>query len=344
MLKRYIEKRVAAEVERRAGYTDLIIAGLRSQVEGSSGSIQQSSALEIAARIWSGALAAATVTGTGALTPSVMAMIGRQIIRAGEALFIIDVVDGAPVLRPASSWDVLPGWSYKAELAQPGGKFVSRTVKRAGVLFAPWAVDPIEPWQGVAPMTAASLAAQLAAAIESKLGDEATTPAAVLIPIPSDGGEESLTQLRADIGSAAGSAVLVESTASGWEEGQQSGTLSDWRPHRLGPMIDIEERQLHEDALQRVLAACGIPGSLAGVGADGTQLREDYRRFVMGAVEPWAKTLAYEASEKLDAEVSFDFGPLWAHDLQGRSTAFAKLAQAGVAVPEALDIAGVGQG
>ena len=55
MLKRFIETRVAAEVERRAGYTDLIIAGLRSQVEGASESVHQTTALEIAARIWAGA-------------------------------------------------------------------------------------------------------------------------------------------------------------------------------------------------------------------------------------------------------------------------------------------------
>ena len=114
----------------------------------------------------------------------------------------------------------------------------------------------------------------------------------MLIPIPTDGGATALTQLRTDIGSAKGSAVLVETTSSGWEEGNQNPTQSDWAPKRLGPMITDGERQLHEDALQRVLAVCGIPGSLASVGADGTQLREDYRRFIMLTIEPWARDLA----------------------------------------------------
>ena len=205
-------------------------------------------------------------------------------------------------------------------------------------------MDPIEPWKGVAPLTAAALGGQLAANIEGALRDSSSTPVAVLIPVPTDGGDTALDELRSDIGGAAGSAVLVETTAEGWEQGRQSGTQSDWGPKKLGPMITDGERQLHEDALQRVLASCGIPGSLAAVGADGTQLREDYRRFVMLTVEPWAKTLAYEASEKLDAEVSFDFGPLWAHDLQGRSTAVAKLVQAGVDKAVALRIAGISEG
>ena len=343
MLKRYIEKRVAAEVELRAGYTDLIIAGLRTQVEGAAESVHQTTALEIAARIWAGALAGATVTGTELLTPRIMAMIGRQVVRAGEALFVIEVEDGRAVLYPASSWEVLEGWRYKAELARPGGKFQTRTVSRESVLFAPFAVDPIEPWQGIAPLTSASLGGQLAANLEAGLRDESRTPAAILIPIPTDGGANALDALRADIGSAQGSAVLVESTAAGWEEGQAGGAQTDWSPKRLGPMIQEASRALHEDALQRVLASCGIPGSLASVGSDGTQLREDYRRFVMLTIEPWCRELAGEASEKLDAEVSFNFTALWAHDLQGRATAAAKLVQAGVDKATALRIAGISE-
>ena len=35
--------------------------------------------------------------------------------------------------------------------------------------------------------------------------------------------------------------------------------------------------------------------------------------------------IAEEASEKLDSQVAFDFRGLWAHDLAGRASAYAKL-------------------
>ena len=49
-------------------------------------------------------------------------------------------------------------------------------------------------------------------------------------------GRKALDSLRADIGGAKGSAILVESTTGGWDEGrQQAGTRHDWRAERLGP-------------------------------------------------------------------------------------------------------------
>ena len=347
MLKRFIERRVAAAIEER-GYTNLILAGLEATVEGRQGDIQSTSALEIAARMWAGALAGATVSGTELLTPRYMAMIGRQIVRAGEIVFAIEVRDGRPMLLPASAWEVLSGWRYRVDLPNPPGETVTRTLQRESVLHAMFAVHPRNPWRGVAPMAVATTGAELAANIESRLRDQAKTPAAVLIPVPEDGGESSLDQLRTDIGNARGDAVLVESTVGGWEREEGGAgarpSQSDWEPKALGPMIDDGARELNEDGLQRVLAACGIPGSLASVGADGTQLREDYRRFIMLTVEPWAKELAAEASEKLDADISFSFEGLWAHDFAGRATAVQKLVAAGVNVSRALAIAGLSEG
>lgn len=343
MLNRFIERRVAEVIEER-GFTNLILAGLDATAEGKQGNIQQTSALEIAARMWAGALAGATVKGTNLLTPRVMAMIGRQIVREGEIVFAIEVRDGRASLLPAASWEVQRGWRYRVEIPEPPGDQVTRTLPRESVLHVMFATDPRTPWMGISPMAAAKLGGELAANLESRLNDQSKTPAAVLIPIPTDGGDESLDPLKTQIAGARGSAVLVESTATGWEEGTQNRTQADWAPKALGPMIQDGPRQLHEDALQRVMASCGIPGSLASVGADGTQLREDYRRFIMLTIEPWAKDLAAEASRALDAEVSFSFEGLWAHDLAGRATAVQKLVAAGVDRADALRIAGLSEG
>ena len=92
--------------------------------------------------MWAGALAGAVVTGTDLLTPRYMAMIGRQIVRTGEAVFAIDVKDGRPMLQPASPWEVMAGWRYKLELQHPPGDSVTRTLPRESVLHAMFAMDP----------------------------------------------------------------------------------------------------------------------------------------------------------------------------------------------------------
>ena len=61
----------------------------------------------------------------------------------------------------------------------------------------------------------------------------------------------------------------------------------------------------------------------------------------MGSVEPLLEIVRAEVATKLEAEVSFDLGGLWAHDLQGRASAFQRLVAGGVSVNEALATSGL---
>ena len=93
-----------------------------------------------------------------------------------------------------------------------------------------------------------------------------------------------------------------------------------------------------------MLGACGVPAALFEARGDGTSIRESWRRFVMGSVEPLLKMVAREFSIKLETGVSFDLQGLWAHDLAGRAAAFSKLVQGGVSVQEALITTGLLEG
>ena len=337
-----IERRVEAVIEER-GYGDLILAGLEATVSGDVSNVLKTSALEVAAGMWARVLSAATVTGDrGALTRRARHMIGRQLIRAGEQLHVIDVDrDGRVSLIPAGAFEVLEGWRYRVEVQRPPGGSTSRTYPREAVLHATWNVDPLQPWAGISPLGSASYGAKLAANVESKLAEETGAPSALLIPVPTDGGDDSLSSLRADIRNAKGSAVVVEGTASGWDEGQAKGTRNDWRAERLGPMIPQQLRELYGDTCGAVLEVCGIPAALGTPDADGTSQRESYRRWVMSSVEPVAELIAEEASEKLDGDVRFDFRNVWAHDLQGRASAYAKLVAAGMDTDRGAALAGL---
>lgn len=326
--------------EDRAGYGDLLLAGLEATVSGDVGNILRSSAVEVAAGTWARVLSAATVTGAPALTREVRAIIGRQLIRAGEVAFVIQVRDGRLRLAPVAQFEVLAGWRYRAEVIEPPGKSTSRIYPSVQVLHFRWQVNPREPWAGISPLGSARLLATATANLESKIGQETSGPSALLLPVPTGGTD--IGQLGQDIASAKGAAVLAEATSTGWDEGRQAaGTREDFKASRLGPMLPEEMIQAYRDTLGRVAEACGIPAALVDPSTDGTGAREAYRRFVMASVEPVAERLADEAAEKLEADVSFDFSGVWAHDLQSRAAAFQKLVAGGMDVERAARLSGI---
>ena len=340
MIERIVQRRVDAALEER-GLTDLLLAGIEATVAGSAGNVASTGALETAAGIWGRTLAAASVEGTGALTPAIRHLIGRCLIREGEIVFLIEVDGGRVMLTPASSFEVQAGWRYRVEVTVPPGKSVTRNVPRDEVLHFQWATHPREPWRGISPLGQALLLGKIAAQTDTKLLEELATPTAHILPVPFPGDSPQATGLRTDVASAKGAAILLEGTKGSPEETHR-GTDKDWQARRLGPAIPTELRVLFSDVASAVAQACGIPNSLVTFdNVDGTEVREAYRRFIMQSVEPIADMIATEASEKLDAGVEFDFTGLWAHDLAGRAAAFQKLVAGGMDPAKAAGVTGL---
>ena len=80
-------------------YSDVLIAALVSRAQGKSLSIPTATAaLEACAGTVGRGFLGSQVTGpdslTQALTPSIMEMIGRSLIRTGEVVFLIDTAAG----------------------------------------------------------------------------------------------------------------------------------------------------------------------------------------------------------------------------------------------------------
>lgn len=207
-------------------------------------------ALEAAAGLWARAFGAARVTGaegpaTSAVTPAVLAMVGRQLVRRGEAVFAIDVDRrGRVQLLPVASHDVTggpnpAGWWYRLDLFGPSGN-VTRMRPAAGVVHAVYAVDPATPWLGVSPLGWARASGTLAANLETRPGEEAGAAVGAFLPLPKDQGgadgtpADKLASLRADIRGAKGKTVIVETTSAGWAEGKSAAPQRDWDPRRFG--------------------------------------------------------------------------------------------------------------
>ena len=138
-------------------FTDAIVAAIQSQATGSElAQPNATAAVETAAGFYSRALATAIVSGAGmaedALTPSVLSLAARDLIRRGESVFAIEVERDRLMLRPAGSWDVRGGpressYWYRLDLFGPSGN-ETRFVPGASVLHFRYAVDPSRPWTG----------------------------------------------------------------------------------------------------------------------------------------------------------------------------------------------------
>ena len=343
----------SAEPEKRETqpFSDAVVQAIISQAEGTSpGDPAATWALETAASLYSKAFSAARITGerTEKITPSMMALIARNLIRRGDSLHAIEMLRGQVEFLPVGSWDVRGGWDeagwfYRADLFGPSGN-ITRLVSSGGVLHFRYAVDPARPWSGIGPLGWARETGTLAGNLERRLGEEAGAPVAHVLPIPQDGGDggkdDPLASLKADIAAAKGRTILTETTASAWGEGKSAAPKADWKSNRLGADPPDTLRFLRSESGMSVLSACGVPVSLA-TDADGTSQRESWRRFIMGAVEPLLALLVEELERKLETTISFDLKNLMAHDVVGRSQAFQKLVAGGMAIEQAAAASGV---
>lgn len=341
--------------EKRASqpFTDAVVAALSAQAGGTTpGDPSALASLEACAGLWARAFGAARLEPEiPAVTPAVLSLIGRDLIRRGESVFHIDVEDGAPALRPVGSWDVRGPWReaewfYRVDLFGPSGN-ITRFVPSAAVVHCRFAIDPARPWLGLGPLQWARTGAALAANAELRLSEEASGTVARLLPVPHDGGDggddDPLAGLKADIAAGKGKALLVETTNSGWGEGKTAAPQTDWKQQRVGPDPSDSFRTLYGQGSEMVVAACGVPAALISGKADGTLARESWRQFLHGALRPVARTVAGELARKFELPaVAMTFDDLYASDLAGRAQAFQRLvANDKVGVNEALAISGL---
>ena len=181
-------------IEHRESATDAIVSALISQAGGSSVPplVEALGSVEAAAGLWSRAFASATVEpqtpATIALTPVVLAAIGRGLATRGEVVFALDV-NGAVELTQAASWKVSGGtrpetWRYAVELPLPSGKVAKRTLPAESVLHLRYATRPAAPWAGVSPLGMADETRVLATWIERRLAEETSTATGYVLPLP----------------------------------------------------------------------------------------------------------------------------------------------------------------
>ena len=334
-------------------FSDAVVRLLEQQAVGTVADRTSTAAVEAAAGALSRALAAAEVSGPpwarSAVSPEFLGQVGRDLVRSGQSLHVIEVSGrGALSLLPCSSWHFEGGpnpdsWKVRATCYGPSTS-ETRYLPFSGVVFVRWGSTPSERYTGRGPLSWASTSARLQSETERSLADEAGGPVAQLLPIPQDGGDDSeddpLAKLKADLRTARGKALLLETTAAGYGEGASAAPRKDWVASRLGPNPPATMEAVMGRGFSEVLSACGCPPGLF-LESDGTSQRESYRRYFSLTVEPLAGLLAAELSVKLEEPIGLSFQGRFAADLSGRARAFQSMVKAGMDPSKAAGLAGL---
>ena len=323
-----IELGLTREVpERRAAsYTDAVVSAILSAASVSStGSAVATAAVEMAASRWARALASASASHPS-VTPALLADVGRQLCRRGEAIYDLAVDAGGVRFVPATACDIQGGpdpasWRYRLNIPAPSGMY-QVTRERAGLAHFVYARDPARPWVGLGPLQWAATSGALLGHVEGALRDEASGPTGTVIPLPE--GAEASTAFKGEFEGLRGRIAFPETLARG--SGDMGGAPNrDYRPERLGAAPGAALVSLRQHVEVSVLSACGVPPALCVGLNDGTLLRESYRQFLFLTVRPLGRLIAATLSEVLGELVTLTFDELGAADVQARSRAWRAL-------------------
>ena len=329
-----------------ASYTDVLVNALQAMASGREARPTATGALEACAGFVGRAFAGAVVDGPGyavdALTPAFLALVGRSLVRRGELVCVVDTSAGRLALLPGHSHEVggLPSpdtWRYRVTAGGPSQTVTYAGLDAASVCHFRYSVDPVSPWRGVGPIQAAWLSGRLSAETIQALGDEVSGSRGNLLPIPKDGEDDTIDELKADIRTLRGKTAFVEQGDWGVPGGQNQAV---WDVKRIGanPPQSLILQSQHASA--EIMAAVGLNPSLF-VEAQGAAAREAYRQALFSVIAPLGKLVASELSDKLDAEIGLSWDELRAADIASRARAFQSLIGGGMDVDRALAVTGL---
>ena len=326
---------------RSSSYTDQVVARLIASASGASGG-SLLAVVETAARLWAAGLASATVSpvnrALSAVSPSVLANIGRSLCRRGESVHLIDVSGGRVRLISCASWTVSgsddpASWRYRTTLSGPSS---TRTiaVEAASVLHIRYAPDP--PWKGRCPLELAADTLRAAGLLESAVSEEFSfVQQQILSPRRNQNDYGAVDSLTPD---------LIGKIVESFSANTGSGALvipGDLEPRRLGPAPPESFIGIRDGLEHSLLGAFGIPPSLVSATVTGTALREALRHLLNTLLKPLAALVVEELKLKLDPAAELDFSALRAGDMQGAARAAGSLVKAGYSPQSAAAAVGL---
>lgn len=346
----------------RAASGDDYTTWLVAQAAGGSGilstDVTKTGALETAASLYARCLSQAEVEPddprTRAITPDVLAEIGRECIRKGEWLAEISLNGIRVKLTPVTEWEVRGSspdpetWRVLVTQSTPDGSR-DKFVPYMKCVHVRYSTSPRSPWSGSPPWALSKETARLLAALETRLADEAGGPVAHIVPVvggvsvkkPGNGGTDRYSDPDAEIKAARGKPVLVESTRTGATLNRAAIPQDDWKPRRVGANPPESVVELRRDAEKSILRSCGIPEALYE-SSGATSGQQAWRQFLHATLIPFVLRVQGQLRESLDLpELRLKMTRLTRTDVAHQSRVVSGLVKANVPLEQAMRIAGL---
>tara|TARA_R110002073_G_C9495541_1_gene581251 strand:+ start:7615 stop:8667 length:1053 start_codon:yes stop_codon:yes gene_type:complete len=307
------------------GYTASILAARESWISGQSGLGELTATVQSCVSLWEHGLSIAEVKGTDYLTPHVLGIVARSLALRGESVLYVTPTR----LIPASDWELSTRMgqprAYRLSIGEAGGG-QSVTALAPEVLHFRIGADAYSPWSGTAPLSRASLTANLLHAIETSLAEayENMPLGTQVLPFP-ESPQTDLEQLGAGFRGKRGRVLLRESTAVTAAGGP--APQADWKPSDVTP--DISRAMTAESlsaARDSICMVFGVLPAMLNASTTGPLIREAQRHLAQWALQPIATGIAAEATDKLGQPVSLDvMRALLAYDAGGRARALSAI-------------------
>ena len=263
----------------------------------------------------------------------------RDLLRRGNSVWALDVVDGELELQRACSWAVestSPNparWLYKLDIATPSA-MVGKVLPADSVIHLMMDSQPESPHQGRAPWQSAPLTGRALAELERSIGDESCIYAGRVWIAPDGASQGQIEAMARTVQLLKGGGqVISESTAQGFGQGAIAAPAAakDWKAEHTGPNHP-QANVLMRDSLENAIAgAYGIAPAYLNRQATAPALTAVKRLAFLDRTVPLAALIAEQLADKLDSPGYRIYWP----DLAGQSVDVHLRAQALVRLADA---------
>ena len=339
--------------ERRASYAD---AALTAALDAATGKISATAdalaVVESCTSLIADPFLVARVSGRP-IPPGQLHQMARDLLRRGNSVWALDVVDGELELYRACAWAIEGNspnparWQYRLDIATPSA-LITRILPADSVIHILTDAPAESPWAGRAPWESAGLTARASAELEKSIGDESRLYAGRVWIAP-DGASQAQVQAMARTVELlkGGGQVVSETTAQGFGGGASAAppAAKDWRAEHTGPAHDVGNVQMRGQVEGALSAAYGVSPAYHNVQATAPALAATKRLAYLNKTVPLAALIAAELALKLDSPgYSITWTDLASQsvDVQLRAQAAVRLVEAAQgATPEILELVGL---
>ena len=325
-------------------YTDqLIAAGMLEAAQPAAKGLV--SYVQAAANAWSEALALCDVEGTSALTRTVRADIGNDLIMYGGTILYIKV-DGRSVTleRPLTAHRVKHG-AWQLTVGEPL-QSSTITVLHDECIFIPWSTQPNDPYAVLPPWK--NLSGDAARELESALHDELKGPIGSVLflsnPIShpdSDARKKSGQAYRELLdfkGAGRGKLAVLNSPSQTMSKAFTSDSVG--KPFRVGAAPPQALVDLRTQYGEEILAMCSIPPAMLMAQPGPAQIvgRRHFERTIVNAR---AAMISERVSDALNQKIEMKYPARHRSDNSTSARTVAALVKAGMSLSEAKQLAGL---